>query len=246
MLGYRLTWVKLGEALRAEPGLTALLPIGSFEQHAYHLPLSTDTMVAWRVASMVEERLPDKTVLLPPIVYACSAEHRGFPGTLWVDYGVFAEYVGGVVDSLFESGFRRVAAINGHGGNVQALGVVQRMVNLRPHGGGKLYVFNLSEFRDITARVFGRGVGAQHAGYSETSILEYICPECVDREGLQRTFAGDFNDSSPDVFSVYPTREVSKSGMVEGGGPFEAGDRARGEEAIRMIVEAIVERLKTL
>lgn len=246
MIGHRLSWVKLAEALKKDPALVALLPVGSFEQHAHHLPLSTDSMLAWRIASMVEERLPEKTVLLPPIVYGCSAEHRGFVGTVWVDYTVFVEYVVGVVGSLFESGFRNVAAINAHGGNVQALGVAQRRLNLRPEGSGRLYVFNLTDFRDVLGTVFGRSVGVQHAGYTETSMVESVCPECVDHEALRSTATGDFSNASPDVFSVHPTRKVSSSGMVDGWGPFVSGDGSRGGEAILRIVGAIAERLSRL
>lgn len=246
MIGHRMSWVKLAEALKANPKLVGLLPVGSFEQHGYHLPLSTDSIVAWRIASMVEERLPESTVLFPPIVYACSSEHRGFPGTVWVDYGAFVDYFCGVVGSLFETGFRSVAVINAHGGNVQALGVAQRRLNLRPEGVGKLYVFNLTDFREVMARVFGRPVGVQHAGYAETSILEHVCSECVDREGLAKTPEGDFACASPEVFSVHPTKRVSVSGLVDGFGRFQAGDGSKGEAFLREVVEEIVRRISSL
>jgi creatinine amidohydrolase len=244
VIGYTLSWIKLEEALKKKPEIIGLLPIGSFEQHGYHLPFSTDSMVAWRLATMVEQRLPEEVVLFPPVIYACSSEHRGFPGTVWVDYHVFIEYARCVVESLFEAGFRRVGVINAHGGNVQALSVLQRMVNLSGRHAGKLYVFNLTEFRDLTAKVFGRSPPLQHAGYSETSMLEYICPECVDHEGLARMKPEDFKTTSKEVFSIRPTREVSRSGVVDDSEPFQHGDKKLGETLITEIVNAIVERLK--
>ncbi|MEM3798718.1 MAG: creatininase family protein [Thermoprotei archaeon] len=246
MIGYTLSWVKLSESLKEKPGLIALLPIGSFEQHGYHLPLSTDSMVAWRLASMVEQRIPDKVALFPPIVYACSSEHRGFPGTVWVDYHVFTDYAKCVTEALYEAGFTRVAVINAHGGNVQALSVLQRMVNLNPNNRGKLYIFNLTEFRDLVAKVFGRSPTPQHAGYTETSIVEYLCPECVDHDGLSRTPPEDFKTASVQVFTVHPTRDVSKSGIVDYSEPFKAGEKQRGEALLLEIVEAIAKRLSEL
>jgi creatinine amidohydrolase len=246
LIGYTLNWVKLEEALKRKPEAIGVLPVGSFEQHGYHLPFSTDSMVAWRLANMVEQMLPEKVVLFPPIIYACSSEHRGFPGTVWVDYHVFIDYTRCVVESLFESGFRRVAAINAHGGNVQALSVLQRMVNLGGRHSGKVYVFNLTEFRDLTAKVFGRSPTLQHAGYSETSMLEYICPECVDHEGLARMEPEDFKTASKEVFTIHPTRDVSRSGVVDDSEPFQAGDKKRGELLLTEIAQAIAKKLSEL
>jgi creatinine amidohydrolase len=246
LIGYRLTWVKLEDALKQNSGLVAVVPVGSFEQHGHHLPFATDSMVAFRIAEMVEGRLPHKTVLFPPIIYGCSSEHRGFPGTVWVDYKVFIDYVCCVVDSLFEAGFKRVAAINAHGGNVQALSVAQRTLNLRLDRDNKLYVFNLTEFRDSTAKVFGRATGLQHAGYSETSMIEHICPDCVDHESLRKMSPDDFRTTSRDVFSVLRTREVSRTGMVDDWEPFETGDAAKGAKLLQEIAERIADSISQL
>lgn len=58
----------------------AVLPVGSFEQHGGHLPLSTDTLIAGAIASRIATDY--ELFLLPPIAIACSHEHAAFPGTV--------------------------------------------------------------------------------------------------------------------------------------------------------------------
>jgi creatinine amidohydrolase len=43
----------------------AVLPVGSFEQHGEHLPLSTDTLVACIIARQVADTYD--LMLLPPV-----------------------------------------------------------------------------------------------------------------------------------------------------------------------------------
>lgn len=238
---HKLTWVRLEELLKQKP--IALLPIGSFEQHGYHLPLATDSIVAWHIAKLVEKRDESAFVVFPPIVYACSSEHKGFTGTVWIDYVVFIEYVEGVVKSLFESGFEKVAIINAHGGNVAALSVLQRRVNLGSQK-AKVYVFNLTDYRELLNKVFGRQFGVQHAGYSETSIVEAIDSSLVDYEALKRVDESDFNNSAKHVFTVKPTREVSNSGMVDNSERFLKGSVENAKRFIEKMVEEICNELK--
>jgi creatinine amidohydrolase len=65
----------------AKRGATvALLPVGSFEQHGDHLPLTTDTLVACVIANQLA--ITYNLFLLPPITMSCSHEHESFEGTV--------------------------------------------------------------------------------------------------------------------------------------------------------------------
>lgn len=95
----------------------ALLAIGHTEQHGYHLPLATDTIIAEAMVEGVTTLRPEQVWALPVWPYGVSTHRREFAGTLschprrWEDFWVE------VLDVLVASGFRMAYLINGHGGN---------------------------------------------------------------------------------------------------------------------------------
>lgn len=50
-----MTWPEVEEAISRGAGV--LLPVGSTEQHGYHLPLATDAILATELAAAVAEDL---------------------------------------------------------------------------------------------------------------------------------------------------------------------------------------------
>jgi hypothetical protein len=62
---------------RVRGARTAVLPVGSFEQHGEFLPLITDTVVACLVAGRIAEDY--RMLLLPPITMSGSATDRRQP-----------------------------------------------------------------------------------------------------------------------------------------------------------------------
>lgn len=76
-----MTWQEIDEIRRRTDKV--LIPIGSLEQHGPHLPLSTDTIIAFEVAKRVAEKLD--IALAPPIGLGFSIEHIDFPGTISLD-----------------------------------------------------------------------------------------------------------------------------------------------------------------
>jgi creatinine amidohydrolase len=101
------------EASRAAD--VAILPVGSFEQHGPHLPLTTDTLVACAIARAVAAA--HGLLLLPPVTMSCSQEHAGWPGSVSIRSATLAAIVNDVAESLRRAGVERLVVINGHGGN---------------------------------------------------------------------------------------------------------------------------------
>ena len=58
------SWEEAKEAIARSKGV-AIVPIGSVEQHSYHLPLGTDTYVAMTIAEEAAEKTG--AVLTPPV-----------------------------------------------------------------------------------------------------------------------------------------------------------------------------------
>src|SRR5215204_2587064 len=101
-------------------GPLLVVPLGSVEQHGHHLPLSTDTSVACAVAESAIDAF-DGALLAPALAYGASGEHEGFPGTI----SIGTEALTGLLVEYGRSAGRwagRVLLVNGHGGNLEALG----------------------------------------------------------------------------------------------------------------------------
>ncbi len=62
---------------------TALLALGSIEQHGPHLPLGTDRFIADALALGLAGRLTD-AIALPALAIGCASEHLDFSGTLHI------------------------------------------------------------------------------------------------------------------------------------------------------------------
>jgi creatinine amidohydrolase len=103
------------EIQQAKPEI-ALLPIGSIEQHSYHLPVATDYLAAQALAERVAREL-DSCYLLPALPFSCSREHLDFFGTVWLRPATLAAVVEDLVGALHHHGIRKVAVLVAHGGN---------------------------------------------------------------------------------------------------------------------------------
>ena len=68
-----------------------MLPVGSTEQHGYHLPLGVDAFMPEAIGARVAERSP--ALLAPPVWYGVSPHHTFKPGTFTVSTETFQRYV---------------------------------------------------------------------------------------------------------------------------------------------------------
>ncbi len=102
-----------------------VLPIGSTEQHGY-LSLGTDAILAERVA--VEAAEPLGLPVLPVLPFGMAPYFSAFPGSLTLRMTTYIAVLRDLLDTLSGQGFRRIAIVNGHGGNAPVLGAVREWV----------------------------------------------------------------------------------------------------------------------
>jgi creatinine amidohydrolase len=99
-----------------------VLPLGSTEQHGY-LSLETDNILAERVSAEAAE--PLGVLVLPVVPYGLTPSFAAYPGSPSLRLATYVAVLRDLLDSLYGQGFRRFLLVNGHGGNLPAIGLVR-------------------------------------------------------------------------------------------------------------------------
>lgn len=113
-------WMQIEKYLDGDDRI--VLPIGSTEQHGY-LSLGTDAILAERVA--VEAAEPLGVPVLPALPFGMAPYFTEYPGTMSLRMSTYIEVMRDLLDSIAGQGFRRIAIINGHGGNSPVTGLIR-------------------------------------------------------------------------------------------------------------------------
>lgn len=99
-----------------------VVPIGSTEQHGL-LSLGTDAILAERVAAEAAE--PLGIPVLPVLPFGMAPYFSAFPGSLTLRLSTYVAVLQDLLDTLCSQGFRRIAIVNGHGGNAPVTGAIR-------------------------------------------------------------------------------------------------------------------------
>ncbi|PWU15641.1 MAG: creatininase [Verrucomicrobia bacterium] len=242
MLLENLSWP---EVKRLKPASKILLlPLGSFEQHGPHLPLTTDTDIVTAVARGVERKRTNRILCLPTLWPGHSTHHLFFPGTLSVSQAPYIQLIIELCRSAVNLGARKVFLLNGHGGNDVPVRAAMR--ELKSQFPQTRFVFasywTLAANTIRSVRDSGQG-GLGHACEMETSIMLHLCPERVRMELARRDGPKDTDPYRKSdmqygrpIYFVNEFHEVSKSGTI---GQPELATSAKGERFLEGIVEEV-------
>ncbi|MCL4249585.1 MAG: creatininase family protein [Anaerolineae bacterium] len=110
-----LNWMQLEDYLKHDD--RCVLPLGCTEQHAY-LSLATDSILAEHIA--VEAAAPLGIPVFPVFSYGITPTFKAFPGSISLRIETYLRVIGDILNGLSAYGFRRIAIVNGHGGNAPA------------------------------------------------------------------------------------------------------------------------------
>lgn len=170
----------------SERGKVVLVPIGHTEQHGYHLPLSTDTLIIEAIGQGTAVAVPDLATCLPVFPYGVSTHRSSFAGTLNASGRAFEDFWLVVIEVLVARGFDRFYLMSGHGGNCSFLVNVVKYAGERHrrifcatawlHTSGHIAAPVVQQ-----SRRSGRG-GMGHAGEMETAMILHLHPDLVRME----------------------------------------------------------------
>jgi creatinine amidohydrolase len=115
--------MQIEEYLRRDDRI--VLPTGSTEQHGF-LSLGTDAILAERVA--LEAAEPLGIPVLPALPFGMAPYFAAYPGSMSLRITTYIEVLRDLLDGLAGQGFRRIAIVNGHGGNAPVSGFIREWI----------------------------------------------------------------------------------------------------------------------
>jgi creatinine amidohydrolase len=170
-----------GSDWKAKPFEKVILPLGSLENHGWHLPFGTDALTAYLVALDIAARLP-KTVVLPPVNYGMSEHYKSFSFTVSLQFETETAIIRDILESVYREGIRKVFIMNGHDGNIAPIEMAARTAKVA-HPDFK--IVSLDAWWKMVGDVlpsdfFEVWNGLGHAGEGETSICLALFPELCE------------------------------------------------------------------
>ena len=231
------------------PTGTVVLPTASMEQHGPHLPVEVDTVLCTHVAKQaVAEAATGLTTgvicLAPTHSWGNSHHHRPFAGVLSLSSDHYMASVTDILEGLFQSGFRRMFILNGHGGNTAPNAIVaQDFVHRR---GFPVHVtaadyWNIARSALVASGLIGNERIPGHAGEFETALMQAVNPEALSEAGMQRV--KDHPAWGTPVYGSLSTTLQSKGAWIAQGGFSDEPDKgtsAQGQQMLGIIVSEVV------
>lgn len=221
---------------------TAIVAVGSIEQHGPHLPLNMDTLDGDELSRRIALELGD-AIAAPTIRPGCSGHHMAFPGTITVPPETLMDVIRAYCRSLDEHGFKYIALVPTHGRNFGPVKTVAPEI-ARKIDAAMIPLADLDEHMQLLNEGLGRaGIEYEqdviHAGAAETAMVLAIDDDLVKMDALE---SGPEGELSPARLLSEGFKSITENGVL--GDPTEATAEA-GEAIIETVVETYVEHIKT-
>ena len=227
---------------------TALVPLGTTEQHGQHLAMGTDAYIPTEICERVADDV--EALVGPPMNYGASDMHAGYEGITYVNYRTLATVVRDVAYSLAESGFTDIVFVSGHLTNDYAAKVGANQATHDLPDDNYVYAFpywdalSSEDMEDYLS--FDAG---WHANVGETAAVMAIDEELVDLDEVSvddPDMPDDIDNPGalldPLLIGKGAFYRVSESGVW--GDPSDA-TAERGEEYFDTITSAVAGLINT-
>lgn len=215
----------------------AVLPWGATEAHNYHLPYTTDNILAYHIAAeaaRIAYSRGGKVIVLPTIPFGVNTGQPDVKLDLNLNPGTQLMILKDLITVLDRQGIHKLVILNAHGGN-DFKQIIRELNLVFP----KMFLCQCHWFTIPGAEHYFEDLG-DHGGEIETSLLQYLTPELV----LPLSEAGDGKSA---IFSIaalnenwaWAERKWTKVTKDMGSGNPALATAEKGEAFFKMITEKI-------
>jgi creatinine amidohydrolase len=239
-----MTWPVIKEAL-AKGYTTAVIGIGSTEQHGPHLPTKTDTLIGDAIAHGVAAKLGN-ALQAQTIRVGCSDHHLAFPGTISLRFSTLKAIIDDYVTSLEKHGFKTIILLPSHGGNFAPVRESIDELN-KKHTGLKIIGYtDLQGFVNFFFKISAEfGINQEeagaHAGETETSFILFLEENLVEKERFTPGYLGPLGEKEVKIVLEKGMPSLSEKGIL--GDPTKATSE-KGCFYLEKTVDFLVREIK--
>lgn len=229
MLMGGMSWKEVEEYLEKRRDI--IIPIGSVEEHGYHLPLSTDSVIIEEIAKEVGERTG--IMVAPTLSYGVCRYTALYPGTISIEFETLRNLIRDILEDLFKKGFKVFYLLTGHAGATHAIALKEAGRPLAEKGVG-VFLINPHEIKTddlLESEYHFPSSPVGHADEVETSLMLYLKPELVDMEKAMNEIPKE------EMFETIPRVKPTSSGVF---GKPTLASMEKGEKIFDRMVKAIV------
>jgi len=213
-----MNWMDVERYLESDDRI--IIITGATEQHAY-LSLLTDILIPEKIADAVAGR--EKILIAPPLNFGYSRYFAAFPGTISLTQSTFEIVLLEIFECLLHQGFRRFLFLNGHGGNLVPVRLMDFMED------DEITIVWYNWWREKAVHEFSaeHNIRLNHANWGENFPFNRLV---ASPEGVK-----DWVDRLEDDNDIHNIRALLGDGSF--GGPYQVDDALMNELFDRVVDE---------
>ncbi len=220
---------------------TAVVGVGSTEQHGPHLPTMTDARIGDDVAERVARKLGN-ALHARTVEAGVSEHHLAFAGTISLKPETLALILRDYVASLARHGFTRIVFVVSHGGN---FATVRKAIDdaRQAHPGvevtGYTDLLGMTAFLDTASGRYGvapEAAGA-HAGENETSMMMALEGGLVAADRFAPGYVGPTGEAEVKLIFEKGMPALTANGVL---GDPRGATAERGEDYLERFADFLV------
>jgi creatinine amidohydrolase len=239
-----MTWPEIRAAI--DSGFTtAVVGVGSTEQHGPHLPTMTDARIGDDVAERVAKKL-GRALHARTVEVGVSEHHLAFAGTLSLKPETLSLILRDYVASLVRHGFKRIVFVVSHGGN---FATVQRGIEDARKAHPGIELTGHTDLLEVTGFLNGvsarYGVTAEesgaHAGENETSMMLALEGGLVAADRFAPGYLGPTGEAEVKLIFEKGMPALTANGVL---GDPRGASAEKGEDYLERLANFLVEDVR--